>query len=100
MPSVGTSRVSHHLYSGREKENKRKSTGGIEYSPDNLALAAGEMPTERLGASDSYMTSTQMAYMSGEKSSLLCLERGCTFHREVAIKTLTTSSQIRKAVQQ
>eukprot|EP00903_Cladosiphon_okamuranus_P017113 g15766.t1 len=69
MPSVGTSRCSQRLDSstrgGAEKENKRKSTGGIEYSPNNLPLAAGEMDTERSAASGSYMTSTQMAYMSG-----------------------------------
>ena len=69
MPSVGTSRCSQRLDSSsrREKENKRKSNGGIEYSPDNLALVADEIQTERSAASDSYMTSTQMAYMSGDK---------------------------------
>lgn len=77
MPSVGTSKCSQSLDSnsrtGWEKENTRMSTGGIEQSPDNLALAAGEMETERSAASDSYMTSTQMAYMSGEKELWVCI---------------------------
>lgn len=67
MPLVGTSRSQRLNSSRREQGNRSKSTDGIEYSPDNLALAAGEMHTERSAGNDSYMTSTQMAYMTGDK---------------------------------
>lgn len=69
---MGSSRRSQHLsVSGDAKENERKSAGGIKYSPDNLARLVDETETERSAASNSYMTSTQMAYMSGKKCALL-----------------------------
>lgn len=65
MPSLGSSRRSQRLSIGGDaKENE--TAGGIEYSPNNLARVLDETSTERSAASNSYMTSTQMAYMSGE----------------------------------
>ncbi|CAM9492037.1 unnamed protein product [Pylaiella littoralis] len=65
VPSLGTSRRSQRLSSRGEKAAERKSTGEIIYSPENLAVAVNDMQTEHSAASNSYITSTQMAYMSG-----------------------------------
>ncbi len=65
MPSLGSSRRSQRLNIGGDaKENE--TAGGIEGSPDNLAQELDETTTERSAASNSYITSTQMAYMAGE----------------------------------
>lgn len=69
MPSLGTPRCYQRLGNGGEKATESKSAGEIMYSPENLAVTADGMQTERSAASSSYMTSTQMAYMSGEQKS-------------------------------
>lgn len=65
MPSLGTSRQLQGLKSGQEKDSERKSSGASASSTELLAERVDDTPTVRSVASDSYITSTQMAYMTG-----------------------------------
>ncbi|CAM9488651.1 unnamed protein product [Scytosiphon promiscuus] len=65
MPSLGTSRELQRLKGEREKENERDLHGVHSSSTDDLAEREDGTPTVRSVGNDSYMTSTQMAYMTG-----------------------------------